>query len=62
MISLLITLIIVGLVLYLISTLPIDARIKNVIHVVVVVLMIIWLLESFGLFAGPTWGRHGVFR
>lgn len=62
MISLLITLIVIGLVLYLISTLPIDARIKNIIHVIVVVLVIVWLLEGFGLFTGPAWGKHGVLR
>lgn len=49
LISVLVALIVVGLVLYLVSTLPIDARIKNIIHVIVVVLIIVWLLETFGL-------------
>lgn len=62
MITLLVSLIVIGLVLYLVSTLPIDARIKNIIHVIVVVLVILWLLETFGLFTGPSWGHRGVFR
>lgn len=43
--SLIIALIIVGLILYLLNMLPIDATIKQIIHVVVIVVVIIWLLS-----------------
>jgi hypothetical protein len=49
MISLLITLVVIGLILYLISTLPIAEPIKNIIYVVAVLLLIVWLLRAFGI-------------
>lgn len=49
-ISILITLIIVGLVLYLIETyIPMDAAIKTVIRVVIVLVLCLWLLNTFGV-------------
>ena len=48
MISLLITLVVVGLILYLISTLPIAEPIKNIIYVIAVLFLIVWLLRVFG--------------
>lgn len=50
--SLLVILVVVGLVLYALGTLPIDAKIMNVIRAVVVVLVCVWLLEAVGLL-GP---------
>lgn len=47
LISIVIALIIVGLVLYLVGLLPIDATIKKIINVVVIVAVIIWLLAVF---------------
>ena len=41
-------LLVVGLFLYIIRRLPIDAWIKEVAYVVVVVFMLIWLLQIFG--------------
>jgi hypothetical protein len=49
LISLLIWLIILGLVLYLINTLPIDATLKRIIHIVVVVIVVLWLLQMLGI-------------
>lgn len=47
-ISLIVILIIVGAVLYLINTvLPIDAKIKTIINVLVVVCVCLWLLDTF---------------
>ncbi len=44
------TLIIVGIVLYLINTfIPMDARIKKIINVAAIVLLIFWLLKVFGV-------------
>jgi uncharacterized membrane protein len=50
MIQLLVLLVVVGLVLYLLQSLPgIDPRIKNVITVIVILIVIVWLLQAFGL-------------
>lgn len=48
MIELLIALIIVGAILYLIQLVPIDATIKRIIQVIVIVAIIIWLLRNMG--------------
>jgi hypothetical protein len=47
MIELLIVLIILGLVLYVINLLPIDATIKKIIVAVAVVFVVIWVIEIF---------------
>ena len=47
LLSILITLIVFGAVLYLVTLLPIDAMIKRVIQVVAIVVLIIWLLQAF---------------
>jgi uncharacterized protein YhhL (DUF1145 family) len=50
LISFIITLIIVGVVLYLVNTLlPIDARIKTVINVVVLICVLLYTLQFFGI-------------
>lgn len=50
LISLIITLIVVGVILYLINNyLPMDGKIKRILNVVVVIAVILWLLRSFGL-------------
>lgn len=50
LISLIVTLIIIGLLLWLVSQLPIDATIQRIIHIVVIVCVILWLI---GIFFGP---------
>jgi len=47
MISLLITLIIIGAVLYIVSILPLDGTIKTIINVVAIVVLVVWLLRMF---------------
>ena len=48
--SVLITLIIVGVLLWLINTyIPMDRKIKSILNVVVVIIVILWLLRAFGL-------------
>lgn len=50
MISLLLTLVIVGVALYLIETyVPMSPPIKTVLRVVVVLILVLWLLRLFGL-------------
>lgn len=51
MLSLVITLIVVGILLWLINAyLPMDAKIKQILNVVVVVCVVIWLMSAFGIF------------
>lgn len=52
LISLVITLVVVGVLLWLFNTYVtmIDARIKQIINVVVIIAVIVWLLQVFGLF------------
>lgn len=54
-ITLIITLIIAGLLLWVIDQLPLDATIKRIIHVVVIVAVIIWLLSVFFPGHMPNW-------
>jgi uncharacterized protein YqhQ len=56
--NVLIVLVVVGVLLYLVETLlPIDATIRRIIHIVVVLAVCIWLLQAFGII-----GRLGSFR
>ncbi len=53
LISLIVTLAVVGLILWLINNyLPMDGKIKKILNVVVVILVILWLLSVFGLLPG----------
>jgi len=50
LISLVITLIVVGVLLYLIKVyVPMDDKIKKIINVVVLIAVVIWLLYQFGV-------------
>jgi hypothetical protein len=50
LISLVVTLIVVGVLLWLANTyIPMDAKIKNIINVVVVIAVVLWLLQIFGV-------------
>jgi len=60
-ISLLVVLIIVGVILWLVNTyVPMAAPVKTILNVVVVLLLILWLLQIFGLDARI--GRIPVIR
>lgn len=51
MLSLILTLIVVGVMLYCINAfLPMDGKIKNILNVVVVVCVVVYLLSAFGVF------------
>jgi hypothetical protein len=53
LITIVITLIIVGVLLWLVNTyIPMDGKIKNIINIVVVVAVVLWLLNVFGV-----WGH-----
>lgn len=50
LVSLVVTLIVVGIVLWLVNTyLPMDAKIKTILNWVVVIVVILWLLSAFGV-------------
>ena len=44
------TLIVVGVLLWLVNTyIPMDAKIKKILNIVVVISVVLWLLSAFGL-------------
>ena len=51
-VGLLVVLIFVGVALYLVRLIPMDATISKVITVLVVLAVILWVLEGFGLLTG----------
>lgn len=53
LISVVITLIIVGVLLWIANTyIPMDSKIKTILNVVVVIAVILWLLRGFGMLSG----------
>jgi hypothetical protein len=50
LIALVITLVVVGVLLWLINTyVPMDSKIKSIVNVVVVIVVVIWVLQSVGV-------------
>jgi hypothetical protein len=53
LVTIVITLIVVGVLLWLVNTyIPMDGKIKKVLNIVVVVVVVLWLLNVFGV-----WGH-----
>jgi undecaprenyl pyrophosphate phosphatase UppP len=53
LVHIVLVLIVVGVVLWLINTyIPMDAKIKSLLNIVVMIAVIIWLLQAFGVL-GP---------
>ena len=53
MINLILTLVIVGVLLWAVNTyIPMDAKIKQILNIVVVILVVLWLLRAFGVLGG----------
>jgi hypothetical protein len=60
LIQLVITLVVVGVLLWLVNTyIPMDPKIKNIINIVVVIAVVLWLLNVFGLLTGISGMRIG---
>ena len=58
LLSLIVTLVVVGVLLWLVNNyIPMDSKIKNILNVVVVIAVVIWLLQAFGLL-GSLGGIH----
>ena len=50
LIGVILTLVVVGIVLWLINNyVPMDSKIKTIINVVVVIVVVVWLLQAFGV-------------
>lgn len=50
LISVVVTLVVVGLLLWLINTyIPMDGKIKQILNIVVVICVVVWLLYAFGV-------------
>ena len=50
LINVIITLIVIGVLLWLVNNkLPMDGTIKSIVNLVVIIAVILWLLRSFGL-------------
>lgn len=50
LINLVIVLLVVGVLLWAVNTyIPMDRKIKSILNVVVVIVVVIWLLQSFGV-------------
>ena len=53
LVSLVVTLIVVGILLYCVNTyVPLDPKIKKIVNIVVVVAVVLWLIAAFGLLDG----------
>jgi len=50
LISVVLTLLVVGVLLYLVNNyIPMDAKIKSILNAVVVIAVVVWLLYAFGI-------------
>lgn len=50
LLNIIIVLIVVGVLLWLVNTyIPMDRKIKNILNAVVVIILVVWLLQAFGL-------------
>lgn len=51
--SLIITLVLVGVLLWAVNAyVPMDSKIKNILNIAVVIFVVLWLLSAFGVFGG----------
>jgi hypothetical protein len=60
LIQLVITLIVIGVLLWLVNNyVPMDSKIKSILNIVVVIAVVLWLLNVFGLLSGISGMRVG---
>jgi hypothetical protein len=56
MVSLIVTLVVAGILLWIVNSLmPMDGKVKQILNVVVVICVVFWLLSAFGVL-GPAGG------
>ncbi len=59
--SILVAIILVGVALYVVNTvIPMDGKVKQILNVLVIVLLLLWILDVFGVLGG--YGIHARFR
>ena len=59
LVSVVITLIVVGVLLWLVNSyIPMDAKIKQILNIVVVIAVVLWVLRAFGLLGSLGMGHH----
>ena len=54
LISIIVTLVVIGLVLYLIELIPMDGTIKQIIRLIIIICVVVWLLQAFSLIGSLT--------
>jgi len=60
LVSIILTLIVVGILLWLVNSyIPMDGKIKNILNVVVVIAVVLWLLQAFGVLGALNGVRVG---
>lgn len=60
LVNIIVTLVVVGVILWLINTyVPMAASIKKILNVVVIIVVILWLLQAFGILSSGTGIRVG---
>ena len=53
LLNVIVTLVVVGVILWLINTyIPMQATVKKILNIVVVIVLILWLLYGFGIISG----------
>lgn len=53
LINIVVTLIVVGVLLWLVNSyIPMDRKIKSILNVVIVIAVVLWLLSAFGVLGG----------
>lgn len=53
LLTIVVVLIVVGVLMWLVNNyIPMDGKIKNILNIVVVIAVVLWLLQVFGLLAG----------
>ena len=48
LISIIVTLVVIGLLLYQVDLIPMDRTIKQIIRIIVIIAVVVWLLQAFG--------------
>ncbi len=51
LIHVLLTLVVVGVLLWLVNLIPMQSTIKSILNTIVVIIVVLWLLQVFGLFS-----------
>lgn len=60
LVSLIVTLVVVGVLLWLVNTyIPMDSKIKGILNIVIVIVVVIWLLQAFGVMGSLSGMRVG---